>query len=61
LPFPDQVILWTGCKKISAIFANFRRKKIAFFSKINVIIKFLHKLVVWEKTPMFLQNFLAIF
>jgi hypothetical protein len=41
-----------------AIFANFRRKKLAFFSKTNVIITFLQKLrVVWTNNAKFVAKF----
>jgi hypothetical protein len=33
--------------QFSAIFANFRRKKLAFFSKTNVMIKILHYLALF--------------
>jgi hypothetical protein len=36
-------MLWS---QSSAIFAHFRRKQLAFFSKTNVMIKFLQKLAV---------------
>jgi hypothetical protein len=46
--------------QFSAIFAIFRRKKLAFFSKTNVTIKFFQKIrVVWAKTPIFSLNFSA--
>jgi hypothetical protein len=41
-------------RRFSTIFDNFRRKKLAFFSKTNVMIKILHNLaLLWVKTPIF--------
>jgi hypothetical protein len=48
--------------QFSAIFDNFRRKKLAFFSKTNVIRKLLQKLaVVKGKNANFFANFFAKF
>jgi hypothetical protein len=48
-------MLWS---QFSAIFANFRRKKLAFFSKTNVMIKILHNLpMFWVKNANFCNFF----
>jgi hypothetical protein len=49
-------MLWS---QYSAIFANFRRKNwLAFFSKTNVMIQFLHNLALfWAKNAYFFAKF----
>jgi hypothetical protein len=49
--FAQGSMLWS---QFSAIFAIFLRKKLAFFSKTNVMIKFLHNLALfWAKNAKF--------
>jgi hypothetical protein len=43
--------------KCSAIFANFRRKKLAFFSKTNVMIKFFNNLALFSSKMPFFHRF----
>jgi hypothetical protein len=47
-------MLWS---QFSAIFNNFRRKKLAFFSQTNVMIKILHNLALfWVKKRQFFRK-----
>jgi hypothetical protein len=60
LPWPSSQgdqgsMLWS---QFFAIFDNFRRRKLAFFSKTNVMIKFWHNVALfWVKNAIFLLNF----
>jgi hypothetical protein len=48
-------MLWS---QFSAIFANFSAKKLAFYSKTNVMIKILHNLALfWAKNANFFAKF----